>query len=230
MPGIVQGLAVVHVTPALGAEFLQYTLELQPGGWLNKCSHQRFLYVLEGEAELTVYGNASTKLVLAEHALRAGSYAYVPPEDQPVLRALTALRVAVIEKKFEIVVDPDGGVFSAATLAVGHEDDVAATALNGDAGVTVRALLPAAVRFDFAVNTMTYAASAALSQVEIHYMEHGLLMLEGAGTYRLGDAFYEVAAGDFIWMGAFCPQWFEASAAGPAKYLIYKNFNRMPAL
>ena len=42
--------------------------------------------------------------------------------------------------------------------------------------------------YDFAVNTMTYDPGAALSMVEIHVMEHGLLMLEGGGIYRLGDS------------------------------------------
>ena len=34
---------------------------------------------------------------------------------------------------------------------------------------------------------MTYQPGAALSMVEVHIMEHGLLMLEGGGIYRLGD-------------------------------------------
>jgi len=41
-------------------------------------------------------------------------------------------------------------------------------------------------------------------------MEHGLMMLEGGGIYRLGDSWYPVTAGDFIWMGPWCPQWFGA--------------------
>ena len=73
---------------------------------------------------------------------------------------------------------------------------------------------------------MTYAPGAALSQVEIHYMEHGLLMLSGGGIYRLGDSWYPTTAGDFIWMAPFCPQWFGAIGKQPAKYLIYKDFNR----
>ena len=52
---------------------------------------------------------------------------------------------------------------------------------------------------------MTYAPGAALSQVEVHVMEHGLLMLEGGGIYRLGDAWYPVTAGDFIWMAPLLP-------------------------
>ena len=75
---------------------------------------------------------------------------------------------------------------------------------------------------------MTYQPGASLSQVEVHVIEHGLLMLEGGGIYRLGDAWYPVTAGDFIWMAPFCPQWFGALGRQPAKYLIYKDWNRHP--
>jgi (S)-ureidoglycine aminohydrolase len=102
--------------------------------------------------------------------------------------------------------------------------------LGGDPDLIVRSLLPANFAFDFAVNTMTYAPGAALSQVEIHVMEHGLLMLAGSGPYLLGETTYQVEAGDFIWMAPYCPQWFKADESGEAKYLIYKDFNRMPAL
>ena len=81
---------------------------------------------------------------------------------------------------------------------------------------------------DFAVNTMTYQPGAAVSMVEMHVMEHGLIMLEGGGIYRLGDSWYPVTAGDFIWMGPWCPQWFGAIGKLPAKYLIYKDWNRHP--
>jgi (S)-ureidoglycine aminohydrolase len=75
---------------------------------------------------------------------------------------------------------------------------------------------------------MTYQPGAALSMVEIHVMEHGMLMLEGGGIYRLGEHWYPVTAGDFIWMAPYCPQWFGALGKSPAKYLIYKDWNRHP--
>ena len=78
------------------------------------------------------------------------------------------------------------------------------------------------------MNTMVYQPGAALSMVEMHVMEHGLIMLEGGGIYRLGDSWYPVTAGDFIWMGPWCPQWFGAIGKIPAKYLIYKDWNRHP--
>ena len=98
--------------------------------------------------------------------------------------------------------------------------------LNGDDGLMVRSLIPADFAFDFAVNTMTYAPGAALPMVEVHVMEHGLVMLEGGGIYRLGEHWYPVAQGDFIWMAPYCPQWFGALGKTPAKYLIYKDWNR----
>jgi (S)-ureidoglycine aminohydrolase len=73
---------------------------------------------------------------------------------------------------------------------------------------------------------MTYRPGASLPGVEVHVMEHGLLMLEGGGIYRLGDAWYPVQAGDFIWMAPYCPQWFGALGKAPAKYLIYKDWDR----
>ena len=51
--------------------------------------------------------------------------------------------------------------------------------------------------------------------VEVHVMEHGLLMLEGQGVYRLGDDWYPVRQGDVIWMAPFCPQWFVAMGKEP---------------
>jgi (S)-ureidoglycine aminohydrolase len=98
----------------------------------------------------------------------------------------------------------------------------------GDDALEVRTLLPDDTTFDCAVNTMTFQPGATLPMVEIHVMEHGLLMLEGAGIYRLGDCWYPVQAGDFIWMAPYCPQWFGALGKKPAKYLLYKDWNRHP--
>ena len=132
-------------------------------------------------------------------------------------------RAAVIEKPYLTLasIKPPGIILSS-------EDAVASHALGDDPDLQVKCLLPDAMNFDFAVNTMVYQPGAALSMVEMHVMEHGLLMLEGGGIYRLGDSWYPVTAGDFIWMGPWCPQWFGALGKKAAKYLIYKDWNRHP--
>lgn len=215
LPGMQHGAAIVHISSAAGAAFTQYTAELEPGGNLGPASAQRFIYVLEGVADL------ATDTTF--HTLSTGSFAYLPEDEAHTLTAQQITRLAVIEKPYEPLDNAP-----ALEVLVGHEDKTLAVPLNDDPDLQVRNLLPASASHDFAVNTMTYQPGAALSQVEVHIMEHGLLMLEGGGVYRLSDQWYPVTAGDFIWMGAFCPQWFGAIGKRPAKYLIYKDFNRHP--
>jgi (S)-ureidoglycine aminohydrolase len=217
LPGAAGVEFVIHVAPPLGAGFTQMTAEFQADGVLGPAPAQRFLYVLEGQLQL----DANSK----EYLLTAGGFAFLPQGTEHTVRAAAPSRAAVIEKLYEPVAG-DGKETSA--MVVGTEDAVAATPLMGDEALRVRALMPDGPAYDFAVNTMTYDPGAALSMVEIHVMEHGLLMLEGGGIYRLGDAWYPVEAGDFIWMAPYCPQWFGALGKRPAKYLIYKDWRRHP--
>jgi (S)-ureidoglycine aminohydrolase len=53
-------------------------------------------------------------------------------------------------------------------------------------------------------------------------------MLAGQGVYRLADSWYPVQEGDVIWMASYCPQWFVAMGKEPARYLYYKDVNRIP--
>lgn len=215
LPGLTGGVAIVHVAPQVGAAFTQITIELDPAGELIEGPTQRLLYVLEGDLTLTEPSTSTP------HTLTHGSFAYLPTGHEHTLTAKTKSRIAVIDKPF---LPLDGEGFP--EFLIGREQDIPSTALNGDEDLQVRSLLPTSLAFDFACNTMTYQPGAALSQVEVHYMEHGLLMLEGGGIYRLGDAWYPTTAGDFIWMAPYCPQWFGAIGKKPAKYLIYKDFNR----
>lgn len=215
LPGMKDATAVVHVAPAAGAAFTQYSAELQPGGTLGATSVQRFVYVVEGVTDLATETNFKT--------IAAGGFAYIPAGMGHTLTAQRNAVVAVIEKPYEPLAGTD-----APGLLIGNEDEMASTPLMGDDDLQVRGLLPDGPSFDFAVNMMTYQPGAALAMVEVHVMEHGLLMLEGGGIYRLGDRWYPVTAGDFIWMAPFCPQWFGALGKVSAKYLIYKDFHRHP--
>jgi len=49
LPGMQRATAVVHVSPAMGAGFTQYTAEFEAGGLLAPAEAQRFVYVIEGE-------------------------------------------------------------------------------------------------------------------------------------------------------------------------------------
>lgn len=215
LPGATGVDCIVHAGPQLGANFSQITAEFAAGGTLGAGAAQRFLYVLGGELALTIGEK--------KHRLGPGGYAYLPTATTHTVTAIAPARAALIEKHYEPL--PHGPV---PAVVVGHESSVSAVALMGDEALRVRSLLPDSDAYDFAVNTMTYDPGAALSMVEIHVMEHGLLMLEGGGVYRLGDSWYPVEAGDFIWMAPYCPQWFGAIGKKPAKYIIYKDWRRHP--
>jgi (S)-ureidoglycine aminohydrolase len=215
LPGMKKCAAIVHAGPARGARFTQYSAEFESGGELGGTRAQRFLYVLEGELRLEVDGRPSQ---LATHG-----YAYLPAGLEHRVVAAKASRAAVIEKLYQPISES-----KSPGVIISSEDAVSSEPLDGDSSLQVKHLLPDTTSFDFAVNTMVYQPGAALSMVEMHVMEHGLLMLEGGGIYRLGDSWYPVTAGDFIWMGPWCPQWFGAIGKVPAKYLIYKDWNRHP--
>lgn len=209
MPGMRGATAIVHAAPAIGAKFTQYTVEFEAGGTMDPARDQRFIYLLEGKIEF----DGST--------LNPGDYAWLPPKLSMPLRAAETTRAVVIEKPYVAV---EGQTMPG--LVTGTESKIAPAALMGDASLEVRSLIPADLAFDLAVNTMTFQPGATLPMVEVHVMEHGLLMLEGGGIYRLGNYWYPTEAGDFIWMAPYLPQWFGALGKIPAKYLIYKDWNR----
>lgn len=215
LPGMKACSAIVHASPALGATFAQYTAEFEVGGELSGTAAQRFIFVMDGAVKLDAGDRQSE--------LRVRGFAYIPEGLAHRITAAQTSRVAVIEKTYEALTS-----VAPPRLIVSHEDKAASHSLGDDPDLQVKCLLPDEMSFDFAVNTMVYQPGCALSMVEMHVMEHGLMMLDGGGIYRLGDCWYPVMAGDFIWMAPWCPQWFGALGKAPAKYLIYKNWNRHP--
>ena len=217
LPGATNVDFIVHAGQRLGAAFSWSTAEFAPAGFISAPAPgiQRFLYVLHGQIELTTPSGLRT--------LTPGMFAYLPADTAHTLSATQTSSAAIVEKPYQPL--PGNPV---AAVVVGDESLIPSKPLGGDDTLQVRNLMPDGPAWDFAVNTITYQPGAALYMVEVHVMEHGLLMLEGGGIYRLGDNWYPVQAGDFIWMGPYCPQWFGALGKQPAKYLIYKDWYRNP--
>jgi (S)-ureidoglycine aminohydrolase len=218
LPGWENSEVVILIAPPLGARFMQYLAFMAAGAVAGPAlpGVERVLYVLEGEVTLQTVREQ-------EHQLGTGGYAFLPPNAEARLRSKSASRLNVFEKRYV----PQIGV-AAPRLVVGREQDVEGAPFQGDPDARLKTLLPAEQSFDLAVNLFTFQPGAALPQVEIHVMEHGLLMVEGQGVYRLADGWYPVREGDVIWMASYCPQWFVAMGKGPARYLYYKDVNRDP--
>jgi (S)-ureidoglycine aminohydrolase len=208
--------AAVHISPHLGARFSQATMAMDAEGSRGAAPAgvERFVYVLEGRLRLTL-ADASP------HLLEPGAFAYVPPDRPHEFMAAAPSRLVLFEKPYESLAkaEPPEPI-------IGGASDIAGEPFMGDEDARLQTLLPADESFDMAMNIFTYQPGATLPQVEIHVMEHGLVMLDGAGIYRLGDAWHPVQGGDVIWMASYCPQWFVAMGKEPARYLYYKDINR----
>lgn len=212
---------ILHVTPVIGsgARFTQFTAELPAGTRVTESPNgsQRFVFVLGGRVSVQVEGETRD--------LDESDHVYLPAGTPHTLSSEAPARVSVFEKPFQPSQSPAD---RRPGVCWGNERTAQAVAFEGDEGVLARKLLPDEPHFDFMVSTMSFAPGASLPYTEVHYMEHGLLMLEGEGLYKLGEEYYPVTAGDVIWMGAHCPQWYAALGKQWSKYLLYKDMNRHP--
>jgi (S)-ureidoglycine aminohydrolase len=218
LPGWKGAQGVIVISPRMGARFTQILAHLEKDGTAGSAPPgvERVLYVLEGKLALALPH-------AAERVLEAGGYAYCPPGDPTAVRAIEPCRLNLFEKRY--VTRPG---IDLPPFLCGHEHEISGEPFLGDPAAVLKVLLPRDPRFDLAVNVFTYQPGATLPMVEVHVMEHGLLMLEGQGVYRLGDDWYPVRQGDVIWMAPFCPQWFVAMGKAPARYLYYKDVYRDP--
>lgn len=94
----------------------------------------------------------------------------------------------------------------------------------------LRKLLPETAEYLFNIHIMDFLPGEHLKVHEVHYNQHGLLMLQGQGIYRLADEWYPVQAGDAIYMAPFVPQWYGALGRSPTRYVIYKDVTIDPLL
>ncbi len=215
--------AVVHIAPEIGARFTQYTATLEasassamPGGGV-----ERFIFVLEGTLSLTAESK-TTELRIGQYAfLPAGVIHQISTAAKPAKPNEPVARLAVFEKLYQATdLAPQPSIY------LGDQQDRPGDIFLGDPALRLQTLLPIEPSFDMAVNIFTYDSGGHLPQVEIHVMEHGLLMLDGTGVYRLDNDWFPVQAGDVIWMASYCPQWFVAMGKQPARYLYYKDIHR----
>ena len=209
---------VIQISEGMGARFCQGLVTLEPGGEGrgNTGALEFFVYVLAGRCQARIAGK--------QHSLAAGAYVYVPTEhDFQFDRAKAGTQLLVFQKRFV----PLAGLLKPGVL-VGHEKRVRGQPFLGNKNARLQVLLPDKFEFDMAVNIFTYQPGATLPFVEVHIMEHGLMMLQGQGIYRLDADWHPVQAGDVIWMAPYCPQWFVAMGNTPARYIYYKDVNRAP--
>ncbi len=208
---------VYLLSPAMGARLSMFLVEARQALTLPAAADgdRRFVLLVDGEARLDAADGP--------RLLGTEGFAFFPDAASGSLTVSAGAKLVA----FEWRADPQPQS-APLPLVAGSVADMPRQALKGDEGLMVQNLLPKNGGFDAEVNVMNFAPGASLPYVETHFMEHGLLFLDGEGIYRLGDRWYPVVKGDAIWMGPHELQWFGALGKAPSRYLIWKNFNRRP--
>lgn len=213
----------VLAAPALGAEFVQYLIDLparKRGDFAPDRRLETFHYVLSGSGEFTT-GASDAGGSAGDRKLTVGSYGLTPPEWGLSVVAREAMQLLVLRRLYEPAPRHEKG-----TAFYGHEGSVEALPWADNPHARLQTLIPDDFAFDLAMNIFTFDPGFGLPVVETHVMEHGLYFLQGKGLYYLDGDWMELERDDFIWMGPYCPQSFYATGPAPAKYLYYKNVNR----
>jgi (S)-ureidoglycine aminohydrolase len=188
VPGITGATAAVLINPAMGARFAQTLVTFQAGGRARFADPalETFGYVLSGELEITLAGRCQRG--------REGAYFFAPPGQVAELVNPEASTQLMLFQKTYV---PLAGV-NAPEPVLGDAASVAGQPFLGDPAANLQVLLPDGPAFDFAVNVFAYQPGGHLPFVEVHVMEHGLVMLDGEGVYRLEDDWYPVRRGDVL--------------------------------
>ncbi|MEO5616772.1 MAG: (S)-ureidoglycine aminohydrolase [Candidatus Eisenbacteria bacterium] len=215
LPEWTQTEARVLAAPPLGARFAMYLLDIAAGGGSghqHAANIEGFLYVVDGDVDLDAAGRG--------HRLGRGGFAYMLPGARFRVLAKQNSRLVWLKKVYKpFGAQPPHDV-------VGNENELKGEPFMGVEELLLKTLLPTDIAFDMAMNIFTFPPGFSLPITETHIMEHGLYMLQGQGMYYLGNHWMEVKAGDFIWMGPYCPQSFYATGSEPARYIYYKDVNR----
>jgi (S)-ureidoglycine aminohydrolase len=218
VPGVENATTVILISSAMGAAFAQFLVTFNKEGrvFFPADDNERFVFILNGQLEVKAFSKA--------REVGAGGYTFVPAgQSLELVEAKEGTQVNFFVKKYvPLLGTPEPA------LVIAQEKEVESQPFSGNEAARLQVLLPDTLSYDLAVNIFNYQPGAHLPFVETHIMEHGLLMLEGLGVYRLEDAWYPVAAGDCIWMAPYCSQWFAAMGKSPVRYLYYKDVNRAP--
>jgi len=186
LPGWTNTLGAYLITPAMGSHFVMYLAKMQENSksGLPPNDVERFLFVVQGSAALT---NASG----AHHQLMVDSYAYLAPNSKHSLECDASATLVVFERRYS----PLENHFS--EQIVGSTDQQPLLETPGEV-FELRKLLPPSLPYDFNIHIMDFQPGEFLNVKEVHYNQHGLLLLEGrvfivwviAGTqFNLGMPF-----------------------------------------
>jgi len=219
IPGFEECVINVINSPELGARFVNYIIEVLPGGGTiqkfgSKADEETFIYTLNGEGEVTIAGETKK--------LDEGGYAYAPASEGMEFKNNSdeSWRLFVHKQLYE----PLEGY--SARVIFGNANELETEILEDMENVSWKHFLPDELGFDVNFHILTFEPAGSHHIVETHLQEHGLYMLEGQGMYLIDDKWVPVQKEDYIWFGPYVPQAYYCTGREQTSYIYTKDCNR----
>lgn len=154
--------------------------------------------------------------------IHANEFAYFPAGQKHTIFSEHGSGLIVYERIYDLKTGK-------AEFQYGSIEEQPTVPVDGEVFI-LRKLLPQTSYYDFNIHVMDFLPGEYLNVKEVHYNQHGLLLLAGKGIYRLGDNWYPVQAGDAVWMAPYCVQWYAALGKDVSRYIIYKDVTLDPLM
>lgn len=221
---------LISPTAPINSKFAMYMAKMKENSIAQPQGQgiERFIFVLDGivtvEPSLSLEGGGEGGAT----QLHAGDFAYLPPPttsastDTFFVKSSKGAGLLVYERYYAITTHKKGDQQPMPKFRHGSTDDQPLIAADGEV-FRLRKLLPQTQEYDFNIHVMDFFPGEYLNVKEVHYNQHGLLLLAGKGIYRLGESWMPVSAGDAIWMAPYVPQWFGALGTEESRYIIFKD-------
>ncbi|MFV0414142.1 MAG: (S)-ureidoglycine aminohydrolase [Oscillospiraceae bacterium] len=217
IPGFDDCDVTILSSPKLGASFVDYLVNAAEGSQnlagFGGEGVETFLYLLKGKLNAAAGQQA--------FALEAGGYLFCPPTEKLYWKAEEPCEFFLYKRRYSPAAAP------LPQTVCGNISALVPTPYENMEDVLLYDLLPKTLEYDMNFHILSFRPGASHGYIETHVQEHGALMLSGEGMYRLGDIWTPVQKGDYIFMGAYCPQ--AAYATGRKEifsYLYSKDCNR----
>ena len=193
-----------------------------PGAW-------RFAFVLDGQCSIR-YQDEDAKAEVTREDLKAGEYFYFPmnTEHEIYTDEKNQCELVMYEAFTKPKLNGKPDEFpTGQKIIVGETDALPNIETPGEI-FRLKKLLPQTLEYDVNFHVMDFAPGETLNVKELHHPQHGLVILEGQGIYRLNEDFMPVQQGDVIYMGPWVTQWYGALGKNRTRYLISKDTYRDP--
>lgn len=193
-----------------------------PGAW-------RFAFVLDGQCSIR-YRDEDAEAEVTREDLKAGEYFYFPmnTEHEIYTDEKSQCELVMYEAFTKPKLNGTPDEFPTGQKVIVGETDALPNIETPGEIFRLKKLLPQTLEYDVNFHVMDFAPGETLNVKELHHPQHGLVILEGQGIYRLNEDFMPVQQGDVIYMGPWVTQWYGALGKNRTRYLISKDTYRDP--